>query len=111
MKKLSQIINEVLTPKVHYNVGISTLKGIARNSKCNTARFVIDKNNKMNVGDAEHFTHDDIGYDFINTKTTGFFHHDPKKNSYEHYPRMSKFEKMGYKEMNKEDFNDLEMLW
>ncbi len=49
---------------VHYNVHIAVLKALAKNSESSMVRFVIDKNDDLHAGDANHITHADL-YDNI----------------------------------------------
>ena len=71
MKKLSQILNEALVPKVYKNASISVIHNIASQSKYKTARFVATDDGKtVNAADAAEFCHANM-YDGIHPDTVG----------------------------------------
>lgn len=56
--ELDECINEELVPKIHYNVTVNSLMGLAKEH--GVTRFSIT-GNKVDAGNAHHFYHDQIG--------------------------------------------------
>ena len=60
MKRVRQFLEKRALEEVHHNPHIAALKALAKNSKSRMVRFVIDKNNDLYAGDANHTTHADM---------------------------------------------------
>jgi hypothetical protein len=84
---LPESLNEWEERKPHYNVGINSLKNIAKGSKTGVARFHITSKDRINAGDAYYFNHDDLidqGHDWDKPHINGFVKHDRNDNTYKY---------------------------
>ena len=84
---IGESLNEWEERKPHYNVGINSLKNIAKGSKTGVARFHITSKDRINAGDAYYFNHDDLidqGHDWDKPHINGFVKHDRTDNTYKY---------------------------
>ena len=86
MKTLREVIGYILTEAtIHTGISINHLKAVAKNSPNHVARFVIDRDNKLNAGDAYQCIHRDLNFTHDHhTEIAGFAKHNPEDDSYEY---------------------------
>ena len=82
--------------KIYINPTIDQIKAIAKNSKYEAARFVLNSDGDLKVGDADNSTHHDIEPAGRSHRMIGFvnhhngqYHYKAKINSFADYPPVS----------------------